>query len=322
MIKCLKGYTRSSLLHRDAYLAVLRMCDAMDDTVLVNKMLLAELHKNEKDDKKEGDDDDDENKPSPILDLVLSDTGSKLFLLLLVSKDEETTTSPSSDANDKKSTATTPRWQKYLDPYELSVLHRNPTVTENDGETVVPTSKKEDETRRQELAVYLKELLIEVCTKHTEEMMRSKPGSRVLMEVCESFPSEEVFNAIVDVCAETSSKDTAMVEDPVGHLTLKHMFLSESKQNESNDDGDDDDDEPSLARMFYSKFDKSLGDIATSNRGAFVLSALIQVPSVHDAVKSALKGCKKDIAKLAKGGGGKDGAKKLAGCGVLLDALK
>ena len=41
MIKCLKGYTRSSLLHRDAYLAILRMCDVLDDTVLVNKMLLA-----------------------------------------------------------------------------------------------------------------------------------------------------------------------------------------------------------------------------------------------------------------------------------------
>ncbi|KAL7524039.1 hypothetical protein ACHAXR_001210, partial [Thalassiosira sp. AJA248-18] len=46
MIKCFKGYGRSSLLHRDAYLAMLRVCDVMDDTVLVNKMLLAELHKN------------------------------------------------------------------------------------------------------------------------------------------------------------------------------------------------------------------------------------------------------------------------------------
>jgi len=328
MIKCLKGYTRSSLLHRDAYLAVLRMCDVMDDTVLVNKMLLAELHKGADDSKKAKEDDmeeeDEEEKPSPILDLVLSDTASKLFLLLLVSKDEESTTT--SDENAKSTTTSAAlRYQKYLDPYELSVLHRNPTITEND-EPNVPTSKKEDETRRQELAVYLKELLIEACVKHTEELMRSKPGSRVLMEVCESWPCEEVFTAIVEACADSSEDmdeeaDTALplLEDPVGHLTLKHMFLSECKKESDDDDDDnDDDDELSLARMFHSKFENKLGDIATSNRGAFVLSALIQT-SVQEEVKEALKSHEKNIAKLAKGNKSKKG---LAGCGVLLEALK
>lgn len=315
MIKCLKGYTRSSLLHRDAYLAILRMCDVMDDTVLVNKMLLAELHKNS--DAGKGTEEDEEQEiPSPILDLVLSETGSKLFLQLLVSKEEE------SDDTDKSKT-NTPRWQKYQDPYELSVLHRNPSVTEN-GESV-PTSKKADETRRQELLVYLKELLVEVCTKHTEEIMRSKPGSKVLMEVCESYPSGEIFDAIVGTCAESMEEEDgksklSILEDAVGHLTLKHMFLSESKKKAMGDD------EPSLARKFYSSFEKNLGDIATSNRGAFVLSALMQVTSVQDEVKDALKDHKKNIAKLASkigGGSGKDKKKKgLAGCAVLLEALK
>lgn len=302
MIKCLKGYARSSLLHRDAYLAILRMCDVMDDTVLVNKMLLAELHKNPNE--KAGEDgDDEEDKPSPILDLILSDTASKLFLLLLVPKDAEQSTSNTSD--DAKSANNAPRWQKYLDPYELEVLHRNPTIIE-DGESA-PTSKKEDETRMQELAVYMKELLVEVCVKHTEELMKSKPGSRVLMEVCESFAPEELFGAIVEACAEG---EVALWEDPVGHLALKQIFLLESKK-------ESDDDEPSLARLFYSKFDKQLGDIASSNRGAFVLSALIKT-SVKEDAKKALSGHEKEIAKLAKGGKDK---KKLAGCGVLLDAL-
>lgn len=306
MIKCLKGYTRSSLLHRDAYLAILRMVDVMDDTVLVNKMLLAELHKNSDLEKGEGstgaDANDKDAKPSPILDLMLSDTGSKLFLLLLVSKEEE----QQSD-NDGESNADAPRWQKFFDPYELSVLHRNPVVTEN-GDDDVPTSKKADETRRQELLVYLKDLLIEVCTKHAGEVMRSKSGSRVLMEVCDNFPGDELFGAIVEACAGDGEKETVvpMVEDPVGHLALKHMFLSESSK-------ELDDEEPSLARMFYSKFEKSLGEIASSNRGAFVLSALLQT-CVKEDVKKALTGHKKDIDKLAK--------KKLAGCGILLEALK
>ncbi|ACI64759.1 RNA-binding protein of the pumilio family [Thalassiosira pseudonana CCMP1335] len=317
MLKCFKGYTRSSLLHRDAYLAILRMVDVMDDTVLVNKMLLAELHQNSdpKAAASGGEEDEEEEKPSPILDLVLSDTGSKMFLLLLVSKDEEVTSS-----DEEKSSS---KWQKYLDPYEIEVLHRNPTVTDN-GESV-PTSKKEDETRRQELVVYLKELLVDACVKHTEELMRSKAGSKVLIEACESFPSEELYNAVLEVCADSMENDSMdeeggkalpILEDPVGHLTLKHLFLAEAR----NDSAGVDEDDTSLARMFYDKFQSNLGDIASTNRGAFVLSALIAVPSVKEDVKKTLKGHTKEITQQAKKGGN-DG-KKLAGCSVLLEALK
>lgn len=333
MIKCLKGYTRSSLLHRDAYLAILRMCDVLDDTVLVNKMLLAELHnKNlspDSEKKKDGDggedgDEEEDEEPSPILDLVLSDTGSKLFLLLLVSKDEE---QESDDVNNKgndegEKAKASARWQKYFDPYELSVLHRNPTITEN-GEENVPTSKKEDETRRQELVVYMKELLLEVCTKHGKEMLRSLSGSRVLIEVCDAYPSEEVYEAIVEACAESmeegnknnDKQQLSILEDPVGHRTLKQIFLCESKK-------EFDDDEPSLAKLFYTKFQNDLGDIATSNRGAFVLSTLIENSSVHDNVKNALMSHVKNLKKLANGGSGKDKKRKLAGCDVLLEKLK
>lgn len=330
MIKCLKGYARSSLLHRDAYLAILRLCDVMDDTVLVNKMLFTELHQNSSDDSKKGSGGDDKNGdeegPSPILDLVLSETGSKLFLLLLVSKDEMQSSNEDEDETKSAATANTPRWQKYFDPYELSVLHCNPTITEN-GDDAVPTSKKADETRRQELVVYLKELLVEVCSKHAEELLRSKPGSRVLMEVCESYPSAELFDAIVEACAPDNNNDNAkkheggenssarlpILEDAVGHLTLKHIFLSESKK-----DLDDDDDGSTLARTFYSKFQVNLGDIACSNRGAFVLSALMQT-CVGGNVREALRDHEKNIAKLANGQGKEK--KKLAGCGILLELL-
>ena len=135
--------------------------------------------------------------------------------------------------NDKATatTATTLRWQKYFDPYELSILHRNPTITEKGKDGPVPTSKKADEIRRQELVAYLKELLLGVCTSHAKEILRSKTGSRVLMEVCESYPSVEVYNAIVGACcASTTDRGSdnddvglSMFEDPVGHLTLKNI---------------------------------------------------------------------------------------------------
>jgi hypothetical protein len=330
----------------------------MDDTVLVNKMLFAELHQNppvDDDDKKKkkkksimviggsetNDNDDDETKKreeveetSPILDLVLSDTGSKLFLLLLVSKEEEVSTEhhlvSKRGGNDDKATTTTTttdttlRWQKYFDPYELSILHRNPTITEKGEDGPVPTSKKADEVRRQELVAYLNELLLGVCMSHAKEMLRSKTGSRVLLEVCESHPSTEVYNAIVEACCCETDDDNylSMFEDPVGHLTLKHIFLSESKNNTDSDDDDEDDDndEPTLARAFYSKFQTRLGELACSNRGAFVLAALMGT-CVGKEVRVALMEHKKAIAKLAIGGG-KEKNKKLAGCGVLLELLK
>lgn len=110
-----------------------------------------------------------------------------------------------------------------------------------------------------------------------------------------------------------------MLEDPVGHLTLKNIFLSESK-NITDSDDDKDDDEPTLARAFYSKFQTRLGALACSNRGAFVLAALMGT-CVGKEVRVALKNHKKDIAKLAIGWG-KEKKKKLAGCGVLLELLK
>jgi transcription elongation factor Elf1 len=314
-------------------------------------MLFAELHQNNPvdDTKKKGimviggssDTNDNDNetkreeevKTSPILDLVLSDTGSKLFLLLLVSKEEEVGTEHhlvSKEGGNAKATATatTLRWQKYFDPYELSILHRNPTVTEKGEDGPVPTSKKADEIRRQELVAYLKELLLGVCTSHAKEILRSKTGSRVLMEVCESYPSVEVYNAIVEACCasitnrgnDNDDVSLSMFEDPVGHLTLKNIFLSESKNNTDSDEDEDDDDEPTLARAFYSKFQTRLGELATSNRGAFVLAALMGT-CVGKEVRAALMIHKKDIAKLAIGGG-KEKNKKLAGCGVLLELLK
>ncbi|KAL3791951.1 hypothetical protein ACHAWO_009466 [Cyclotella atomus] len=301
ILKCFKGYTRSSLLHRDAYLAILRLVDVMDDTVLVNKMLLAELHHAKPAEDGEGGNEEEES--SPILDLILSDTGSKLFLLLLISKDELVSSEDGKNSN---------RWLKNFDPYEIEILHRIPCVMEN--EESVPTSKKEEDTRRQELLVYLKELLVGASIKHTEELMRSKAGSKILLEVCEQFPSEELFSAIVEACADSielkssgegGDKYLTILEDPIGHLTLKHLFLAESKR-------DVEEDSESLAKAFYSKFEDQMGGIASTNRGAFVLSALIQVPSVKKDVKNALKGSKKDITKLAKSS---------AGAKVLLDAL-
>merc|ERR1719263_2581251 len=126
-------------------------------------------------------------------------------------------------------------------------------------------------------------------------MMKDKHGSKVLLEVCENCPGEELFAAVVKACKHddgNADDSLAMFEDPVGHLALKNLFLNECER-------DLDDDEPSIARVFLDEFKEDLQDIATTNRGAFVLSALTKT-SVGTDVKKALKAHKKSIAELAK----------------------
>lgn len=288
IMKSLKGYTRSSLLHRDAYLPLLRLVDVTDDTVAVNKSILAELQTNpDSENKKDG------AAASPILDLAKSDTGSKLFLLLLSHTEEIR--------------------RRYFDPYELGVLRSGASVTEGGEE--VPISKKNPDTRRTELLQYIKSLLIELCSAHAGDMLRSAPGSRILREVLAAFPSQQLADTIAEACAvstEGGTKDLSMFEDPMGHLAIKHMLLDEA---EPSGDGDEDDERISLASSLLSHFGGKLPEIAASNRGCFVLVAMLKVNGVKS---DALEELKKNESKIKKPAG----KKMKAGQVALLKALK
>jgi len=281
IMKSLKGYTRSSLLHRDAYLALLRLIDVTDDTVAINKSVLAELQVNPD---AKGDSEDGEGSDiSPILDLAISDTGSKLFLLLLSSSDENR--------------------RRYFDPMELEVLRTGATIQE--GGEDVPTSKKNADTRRTELLQYVRSLLIELCIKHPDELLRSTPGSRVLREVVASFPSQELVDAIVGACEKSmdgKSGELSIFEDRTGQLALKHLLLDEAghKSDDQEEEEDDGADRASFAAALQSTFSGKLVQIASSNRGCFVLVSLLKVESVKKDVLKELKKNESKIKKAAK----------------------
>jgi len=279
IMRSLKGYTRSSLLHRDAYIAVLRLVDVTDDTVLVKKSVLNELQVNP-DENEEG----MQGNRSPILDLALSETGSKLFLMLLL--------------DDIKIR------HRYFDPAELEVLQPNPTIVEGGEE--VPTSKKAFSVRREELLQFMKNVLTELCIRHAGELLRSIPGSKVLREVFRMFPSSDLALAVVEACSDslklTSTSNDGMGEDsnlslfehPVGHLALKHVILDESRTASVQSD-------VTLSKLLLEKFKGSLMQIASSNRGAFVVGALVKVKFIEEHVVSELKMAEPEISKLAKG---------------------
>lgn len=187
MLKALKGYTRSSLLHRDAYLVILQLCLVTDDTVSVQKSLLAELLVMAQDETKK----DDATTNHPMLELALDDQASKLFLQLS-------------------------GFEKTLDPLEQSLLQTNPTVTENGEE--VPTCKKNPDTRRNELLAYLP--LTKLCLQHTAALAQSLPGSRVLQQVTLTSDNDELITKICELCV---ADDSSLLHDKIGHYMIKHL---------------------------------------------------------------------------------------------------
>jgi len=277
ILKSLKGFTRSSLLHSDAYIALLRIVDVTDDTVNVQKALLAELLVLPEEKKKFNTLGEDENaknndgEKSPLLALALSDTGSKLFLMLLA-KDEES----------KK---------KFFDPAELEILRPNPTVKE--GDVDVPTSKKSANSRRVELLQYMKNLLTECCKSHADLLLQSRCGAKVLRGVYETFPSKELTDAIVDACddEEGEGEDLSIFEQPLGQLSIKNIILL---------DGKDSSNENTVTKALYTKYKGALiDDIGASNRGAFVLAAMVESDD-SGAVSKELKGQTKVIKSRVK----------------------
>mmetsp|Transcript_35671 Transcript_35671/g.42601 ORF Transcript_35671/g.42601 Transcript_35671/m.42601 type:complete len:624 (+) Transcript_35671:60-1931(+) len=302
ILKSLKGYTRSSLMHADAYIAILRILDVVDDTVIVQKSILAELLSlPDKTDKvkvditgtpiEDSDNKLDENR-SPLLDLALSDTGSKLFLLLLAK--------------------TEVKRNKYFDPAELQILHQNPVVTQNKEE--VPTSKKNSNTRRVELVQYMKEALVQLCISHSNQLLRSRCGSKVIREIFEAYPNEDLISSIANCCGEDTnnkspSSELSILEDPIGQMTIKNLILFECEKQ-----SDADSNELSLAHVLYEKYKgKLLEKIAGSNRGAFVLAAMIAaVPEVSEEVSSNMKKVQKTID---------EGSKSNAGYHALMKAI-
>jgi hypothetical protein len=201
--------------------------------------------------------------------------------------------------------------KKFFDPAELEVLRPNPTIKE--GEEEVPTSKKSANTRRVELLQYMKNLLTECCKSHADLLLQSRCGSKVLRGVYETYPSKELTDAIVEGCdnEEGDGEVISVFEHPVGHLSVKNLILS---------DGNSASKDNTVAVGLAQKYKKTMvDDIAASNRGAFVLAALIATDDSGD-VKKEVKGQKKEINSRIKES--KKMSKPSAGYEALLKAIE
>jgi len=229
-----------------------------DDTVSIQKSVLNEiLAKPKNNEESEGD------VKNGLLELALSDTGSKLFLMLLVEDDESRL--------------------KYFDPYERSILEPIPTIKENGKD--VPTSKKDPNARRKELLKHIKDDLLETCTENAEELLKSLPGSRVLKEVYSSVPNQKLAEAVIDV----SEASIDIFEDPIAHRSIKSLILCDAESEKTY-----------ISTSFVGRLGGKLLEIAESNRGAFVAAALFKVPNANAAVKKKFSSNKKKIEAKSK----------------------
>jgi hypothetical protein len=201
--------------------------------------------------------------------------------------------------------------KKFFDPLELEVLRSNPTVKEGDEE--VPTSKKSANTRRVELLQYMKSQIIECCVNHSKELLSSRCGAKVLKEVYSSFPSKDLGNSIVESCDDDSEEgeNLSVFEDSIGHLSIKSIITCDANSEEKSG---------YVTKAIIEKYKNHLlDDIGSSNRGAFVLAALLKSDKT-DAVKKELKSQMKEIKSRMKEC--KKNSEPCAGFEALLNDLK
>ena len=239
---CACPFAPCMVKHRDAYLAVMKLVDVIDDTVSCQKQVLSELleevaeeeagrlgvdaeswvprgNTRAKKDKSKGQDDgggdiegedeagdeeDEEDSAAEEEEHVPAPAALvKIPALLKVAMH------PSGHkvlllllAAEEKS---------YFDPEELKLLQPNLVPAESkDGEgevSMVPTSKKDGAVRRRELLASLRQPLLAVCAENADKLMRSKfAGQKVLLEVVKKWQTAELVAAVAEAGAAPAPK--------------------------------------------------------------------------------------------------------------------
>ncbi|CAJ1931830.1 unnamed protein product [Cylindrotheca closterium] len=267
--KSLKGYTASSLMHRDAYLALIRLVQVTDDTVSIQKSILNEILASQQKGKEE------ETGEQVLVDLASSDTASKFFLFLLA---------PDSESR-----------MKYFDPYERSILEPIPEING------VCTYKKEPGARRHELLKHMKQQLVDMCIANANNLLDSIPGSRLLKEVYNNFGTQELVDAIMEICESAINKEApddelSVFEDPNRHRAIKNLIVCDSTR-----------DDPIFATAFFERLQGDLMKVASSNRGAFIVASLFNVKPIRPKLVNVLKSQQQMISNLSSNGKAKAG---------------
>lgn len=165
-----------------------------------------------------------------------------------------------------------------------------------DGEKA---SKKPSEQRRQELAAFATRRLAKLVEKNARSTLGSRPAaavaSRLLLvqQADESF-AKALAEAAVSFGASSeeteSSSSAAILEDDVGHASLKSLLQAEAASRKNS----------SFGRAFYELIENDLSVWIDSNRGAFIVDALLAYDEGEAFVAKAKSQLILEKARLSK----------------------
>ncbi len=257
MLKALKGYVVPTLLHKDAYLFILRLSDVVDDTVTFSKAVWNELlEKNAT----------EESmlrfathvKASKILLLLLAPTKRNTFLM----KDEADLLKPafipaSALRADKKEGDGAEENDEKEGKKEAKAAASSSSSTEDDA--MVPTSKKDPQVRREELLAPLKDALIQLGKDHAHEMLCSAEGSFILYEVATLWRDPALLEAIA--VAAAADEGLGKADDAMEEAS------EDGSEGGSDDEEEEEDEEAERAKEAKEKDEKKKKAAAAAAAG-------------------------------------------------------
>eukprot|EP00743_Colponemidia_sp_Colp-15_P003041 GILK01003287.1.p1 GENE.GILK01003287.1~~GILK01003287.1.p1 ORF type:complete len:745 (-),score=188.65 GILK01003287.1:133-2367(-) len=128
-----------------------------------------------------------------------------------------------------------PRAARYFSREDLAQL-QPPTYTDANGETV-STSKKEGESRRQELLVHLLPALLEVCQMNANAMVKSSHGSAVLIETLNQLPvGDEQATPILEAIADLTTREEAGEDELTDDMEVEQGQRTNLNEEEEDDE--------------------------------------------------------------------------------------
>ena len=256
--KSFKGKAKDLATHRDAYIALLRLLDATDDTVSLRKTLLPELFQEQSGYTASGEQREEGVTTRALLE---SQQGCKVFLWLL-------------DPNGAS-----------FDPAEKDAMKEVRVPPKDNADAPesewVPTSKKAPGQRREELLSYLREPLVGAVTEHADALLASVWGAQLVLQVAKRWAPQGLFDRLSALMKDGSigGDDVPAFEHPRAHLAFKWLLAADQELRA--EDG-----RASLAGTFAQVLDADLAaKYVSCNRGCFVLSALLKVDAVRADVR-------------------------------------
>lgn len=244
IIKCLKDKVLDACNHPSGYLVIMRILDVVDDTVLVQKSILAELNDH-------------------LLSVAMHPTGRKVLLQLF-----------------------SPLNKKYLSPDDIELLAPPMVPSPEDATQLIVNYKKDPDSRREELLKGLLPKLEEMCAANMTELLRSKEGRDVLVEVLKRSSSEDVQASLVEAVSGEPAEEgqEPMYSDAIAHLALRRVIK-----------------ETTFSVALLDAVKDSLPMWSESNRGSFVVLAFLESEhGAKEASKVVSKALKPSLSSLKK----------------------